>query len=128
MHTNSIASLVFTKIQETATSGKYNVYISIQGITDNKYCHIKVNFYDANNRVLGEETIIKSVAANQPYNILTDHFWDKSTIDNAVRMEFYSTDGHVAVYGNGIYKFTKGNVEITIAVTSRVVTLGVKNI
>ena len=99
MRSVAVSSLVFTKIEQAATPTMYRVYISMQGVSDESTFHIKVRFYDANDRVLSEEALLESVAPNQPFNILVNKLWENEAIKNAVRMEFYSTDGYIATPG-----------------------------
>lgn len=89
MDTNNITSLVFTSVEYSAGGDEYKVTASIQGRTTRSNCTVDLYFYDANNRVLGQETLIERVTANMDYNIQAQTYIDTSILDNAVRMEFY---------------------------------------
>ena len=89
MDTNNITSLVFTSVEYSSGGDEYKVTASIQGRTTRSNCTVDLYFYDANNRVLGQETLIERVTANMDYNIQAQTYIDTSILDNAVRMEFY---------------------------------------
>jgi len=65
-----ISSLIFTKVEQISSDDYYRVHFSVQGITTGDYFDLYVRFYDANNRVVGEEYAIESVAKNQSFNLL----------------------------------------------------------
>ena len=99
MNSNNVSSFVITKVDPPVsnTSDRIRVHISLQGVVDYDYCHIYVRFYDANNRVIGNEYIIEGVKPNVAYNLLATPLWEIATIENAVRIEFFSSDGDAAV-------------------------------
>ena len=88
-------SFVFTKCAETSID-KYDISISVQGISDSSLASFYVYFYDANNRVLEEVYMSVNGTPNQSFNKAINTYIDYSTIDNAVRMEFYSYSGDAA--------------------------------
>ena len=90
--TNNISSLVFTKCERTSI-GKYQLFISLQGITDNPDMWFEVYFFDSNNRVIDKVAFWDQVPANKNYNILVNNYADYATVDNAVRIGFYSYHG-----------------------------------
>lgn len=97
-YSNNISSLVFTK-RKTTNIGKYQLYLSMQGITDYNLANVKVYFYDNNNRVLDEVWFTHDVTPNVEYNVLDYRYVDEDVIDNAVRVEFYSYTGEAAKTG-----------------------------
>lgn len=97
---NKISSLVFTKI-EYRNTGKYKLYMSLQGITDDSTAHVDVYFYDANNRVLDQVSFLPDVQPNVEYNVLYTKYVDKDVIENAVRIAFFSHSGNAATKGTG---------------------------
>ena len=99
MNYNSISSLVFTKIERTSSGDDYKLSVSIQGYTDYDKCLVYLYFYDAGGRVLAQELLIEDVASNQDYNVLVTKYIDAAVLDEAVKMEFYSHDGHPAESG-----------------------------
>ncbi|MCL2124411.1 MAG: Ig-like domain-containing protein [Oscillospiraceae bacterium] len=101
-YTNTVSSLVFTSYKKYDFATYYYINVSIQGVTDDKYCDIAVYFYDANGRVLAQEGILKSVTPNVPYNIIVDTFSvEGDVLKNAVRIGFFSRSGREANTGGG---------------------------
>ena len=109
MDTNNITSLVFTSVEYTSSGDKYEVKASIQGRTTRSNCTVELYFYDANNRVLGQETMIERVTANMDYNIQAHTYIDTDILDNAVRMEFYYYGTPADYNGGGSGGSTGGN-------------------
>lgn len=109
MDTNNITSLVFTSVEYTSSGDKYEVKASIQGRTTRSNCTVELYFYDANNRVLGQETMIERVTANMDYNIQAHAYIDTDILDNAVRMEFYYYGTPADYNGGGSGGSTGGN-------------------
>lgn len=96
---NQITSLVFTKA-EPSYGGKYQLFLSIQGVSnDEYYADIYVYFYDANNRVLEKVGFSPRITQNTPYNELVSRHIDGDVLENAVRIGFFSASGKEAVEG-----------------------------
>lgn len=94
--TNNISSLVFTKC-ETTLIGKYLLHVNMQGVVDYNMADVKVYFYDAHDRAIGEAWFFHDVSPDVPYNFTDSRYIDEDIIDNAARIEFYSYTGEIAV-------------------------------
>lgn len=95
---NKISSLKFTKIEPSGSSYKISFYMA--GVSTGTVLN-KVRFYSSSGSLLGEGTMIFVVNANTPYEKLDSFFVEKSVVDNAASIEFYSQNGNKAVGGSG---------------------------
>ena len=95
---NKISSLKFTKIEPSGSSYKISFYMA--GVSTGTVLN-KVRFYSSSGSLLGEGTMIFVANANTPYEKLDSFFVEKSVVDNAASIEFYSQTGNKAVPGTG---------------------------
>ena len=101
-YTNTVSSLVFTSYKKYDFASYYYIDASIQGITDDNFCDIAVYFYDSGGRVIAQESILKSVTANVPYNINVDTFRVEGDIlSRTEKIGFFSRSGREANTGSG---------------------------
>ncbi len=94
-YTNNISSFVITRCEESS-SGKYLVYVNMQGTSDYGTADVKMYFYDAAGNLLGEEWFYHNVPINTAYNVLIDQYVEADLVDNAATIKFYSYTGEEA--------------------------------
>ena len=100
MYINQIQSLVFTKAERLSKWNEfYQMTIEVKGIMNHTNLHFDLYFYDAEDKLIAKEAIVGTVKPNLPYSLQIEKYIPLDIINKAVRMEIWSSDGHIATPG-----------------------------